>query len=308
MTKPWQHISNDQISAATSIFTLLDDEEQRMLFHYGALVGGAGCIVDLGCHLGGSTARIALGAKAAHFSGDIHLFDRFMVKYPLSKLLERTPQHLTAIADVDDTQPLVKGLLEPIGANFVLHNGEFMEFEWPGEKVELLFVDIGKNLRTMDHVATQFYPSLIPNQSVIIQQDYQYKWNPWISVHCEIWADKFEYLAHTESESVIFKLTSKITKEETLERQMVDLGDDELKALFEKARARFANTTIAHRLDEMAQMIGDAPFPRRTIGKKFIRLKDRRFTEDEAAQLREAQRTSGINARRKMKRENRDAN
>ncbi len=303
MIKPWQNIPAQALEALENIYTLLNFEEQQMLYYFGAQTIGKGAIVDLGCHLGGSSARLALGASSRHKNPKLHIYDRFEVKYPLEKLLDRVPQYLHEIATCENTLPLVTAMLQKNPANFIIHKGEFMELNWSKEPVELLFVDIGKNLRTLDHVTKQFYPHLIPNISIIIHQDYQYIWNPWIAVHCELWADKFQYIDHTESESVIFRLSTSISHEEIKARQMTNLSDSELWGLFEQARQRFAHTSIRLRLDQMYEKIKNAPFPRRTIGKKFISLKEKRYTANEAEQLRKAQTTSGISARRRAKRE-----
>lgn len=231
--KPWQNIRMSDLQNVSEIYTMLSFEEEQILFFYASQLQGQGVILDLGSFLGGSAARMAAGAMAGQFQPMLHLYDWFL--FHDKDMKEHVPEHLHALGNDDN---LVRHLLKPHYSNFQIHKGPVAAQIWHGEPVEILFNDITKSLRVLDHVTQQFYPSLIPDVSILIQQEMLFERTPWIAAHMELWADKFEYIGHSEQDSVVFKLTERITPEEAEERAMQPLFDAEISVLMDMALER----------------------------------------------------------------------
>ena len=74
--RPWDDV--DLPPDAVAVPTMLTDEEGALLHWLTRdYATGAGAICDLGCFVGGSTARLASGVAAAGRSTKVHAFDHF---------------------------------------------------------------------------------------------------------------------------------------------------------------------------------------------------------------------------------------
>ncbi len=227
--KPWSHITRDALTPAQPIYTMLSFEEQQMLYHYAATCAPHGALLDLGSHLGGSAARMILGAKQTCTRPDIHLFDRFQF------LPEIHADRVPFSKWHDDGAIMVKNLLATLSDDIHLHQGDIREAQWDDTPIALLFVDIAKSAAILDHIAANFYPALIAGQSILIQQEYLYPHTPWVAVHMELWADKFERIAQAEKDSAVFRLMAPISREDTENRHLSALSEADFMALLRRA-------------------------------------------------------------------------
>src|SRR5262249_22005826 len=99
--------------------------------------------------------------------------------------------------------------VEPVKELVDLHIGDIMDTAKIDNPVEILFLDILKGQRVSVHAFRQFYPKLIPGQSIVIQQDYFYERLPWIKTHQEALAGYFDFIGEIGS-SAVFLCTSEI--------------------------------------------------------------------------------------------------
>lgn len=160
--------------------TMLDGSEVRLLKWLArAAYRGDGAIVDLGCWLGGSTAVLVDGLREnprpAARSRRVQTYDRFQ----WDRLYDRYNlgfTHEPGESFLADFERLV----EPWRQDVDLHVGDIASAAWPGDPIEILFVDIMKDAAAAKAVAINFFPQLIPNRSYLIHQDFKYEFAFWI--------------------------------------------------------------------------------------------------------------------------------
>lgn len=204
-TKPWNSILYDIPPNVRKVPTMLTEEEGRMLCWLAEHVfSGQGAICELGTFVGGSTARLASGLRRnTRASGTIDCFDRYgCSENQKQKLLYRFG--IPPFAG-EDILPIAKTLLKDFEGIIRFHKGDILDVNWVEGPIEILFVDIAKSVEIAEHLARVFYPSLIPDVSILVHQDYLYPKNPWIIHQMEMLQDYFDFVSNTEDHSVLFR-------------------------------------------------------------------------------------------------------
>lgn len=201
---------------------MIGPEERRCYLWLGKnLPSGNGCIVDAGSFVGASTLCFAAGAAAAgqrEFNGRkiIHSYDYFKVvdQYvgdAISRDFRPINQGDSYLDIFEEQTAAYKDLIEA-------HPGNFLSHRWHGDPVILLFIDIAKTAELNSHAIAEFFPSLIPDYSVLVHQDYFHCWHPYIHISMEFLNDEFELLdEHVAHQSCVWRLTKPIS-EEKIER------------------------------------------------------------------------------------------
>jgi hypothetical protein len=235
---------------------MLIPDELRLLHHLAEHVfTGAGCILDCGAFLGGSTRALAdgvrrnpavRGARGPSSPDDvdlgdplerplIHSFDRFEVEpYMRGTFFPAATAPGTSFRDrYEDAIAPYRSLIE-------VHAGDLLEQRWTGEPIELLFVDVAKHWTVCDWITSELFPHLIPGRSIVVQQDYLFgSWTGWLHVTMEHFADYFEYVCDTGQNSVVFRYTKQIPDAMIRPETVASLTDAEKIALLDRAATRF---------------------------------------------------------------------
>jgi len=257
----WQAVAQDQ-GAAAGVPTMLSREEQALYLMLGATATatGAGAIVDLGCFAGGSTARLAEGARRAGSSAPIHAFDRFTAdERAKAGILYRQGIPPFEGADIF---PLARRLLAPWAPAITFHRGEIDRLGWDGGPIGLLVMDASKSDATMDRMAETFFPHLIPGRSLVVQQDYLHWSQPWVPAQMERLAGAFAPLAFVPRDTVVFRCTA---RPDMAAGRTEGLSDAALLAALSAAAHRLAPLGIAGRLEETAAALRANPGKRRAF-------------------------------------------
>jgi hypothetical protein len=227
----------DRLTHLPSMLTL---EERALLHQLGMQLSPGSLIVDAGCFLGGSTASLALGASRVlpEAAPVVHSYDLFLVDHSAS----------TNYGDLIEGRPLGADLLpvfeHVVGPDLLpyveVHKGDLLDARWDaGAPIEVLFVDVAKTWGLNDHVMREFFPSLVPGRSIVVQQDYVHEWLPWIHIAMELLADHFELIEEVPgSPSVVFACTRPVRPRD-LPTALRDLPPGRLEELFDRAVGRF---------------------------------------------------------------------
>lgn len=175
--KPWdQHPLSGELGAET----MLSIDEVNYLHWLGKTqYTGTGRVVELGSFLGGSTLALSKGlAQNPAWKQPLLAYDRFImfndqenryahIASPGESFLPVFQNNLRAYKDHITTRPM--GIPDPIPG--VDHT----EALYPErEPIEILFVDAAKSWPVHLTILKVFGPHLIPDKSVVIQQDF--KW------------------------------------------------------------------------------------------------------------------------------------
>ncbi len=255
---PWQAVRWRRFGPSRKVPTMLSREERRLYWWLtGVWAKGRGAAVDLGCFVGGSTARLAQGAAHAGHGRTVHAFDRFTAD-DRAKAAVLYPAGIAPFAG-DDLLPLARTLLAPWADRVVLHPGPIEETGWTGEPIEVLAIDAAKTAATADAIARDFFPHLVSGGSVVVQQDFLHDAQPWIAVQMERLARHFEPVAFVPRDSVVFLTRSAPTRADIAAAPVAGLDDAALAHWLGRAEERFAPLGLGPRIRALAAALDRAP-------------------------------------------------
>lgn len=230
---PWIGGRQSALGAAKNVPTMLSHEESLLYFWLTSQwATGCGAIVDLGCFVGGSTARFAAGHQDAGLTSQIHAYDKFGVSQGLRDEV-LYPAGATPF-EGDTSLPAVREFLAPWAEHITLHKGNIQDIGWTGDPIEILAMDASKSTKTQDQMARDFYPALRAGQSIVIQQDFLHWRQPWIAAQMALMSEYFVPLAHATNDTIIFGCI-KAVDDQALERAQTGAMDDH--ALSQAVRA-----------------------------------------------------------------------
>jgi hypothetical protein len=211
-TAPWMSFDFTPPPEAIHAPGMLSWDERIMLSWLTAeAYRGWGEIVELGTYLGSSSVSLAAGLAANQTVEDkhqrIHAFDRFQDEQLAQRIRQET-----------DTQlPSDGNFLGAYKANIAAYRdyisinaGDLTAKEWNGKRIEILFVDVLKSRPLVDAVVRNFFPSLTPNRSLVIMQDYNWRELPFSAVLMEHFGEYFTRAGETMMNSVLFLNTKQL--------------------------------------------------------------------------------------------------
>jgi len=257
--QPWRDLAPEALGPAGNVPTMLARDEQLLyLWLTARWARGAGAIVDLGCFLGGSTARLAEGARLAGLASAIHAFDRFGGK-PGMKAKLGLGDDLPPVEN-GDSLPLARALLAPWAGQVTLHKGDIdARAPWSEGAIEILVMDASKTAASADRQAAAFFPGLRPGRSVLVQQDYLHWRQPWLPVQMQRLSRWFTPVAHARADTMVFLCTDAITPEALAAGQVAGRSDNEYLDTLRAARPSFRRFGIAPRLQQAIRAVRANP-------------------------------------------------
>lgn len=256
--RPWDSLHRQEMTDVAAIPTMLARDE-RLFYHWvgSGWCKGVGDIVDLGAFVGGSTARLAAGLGQQHRHVHVHAYDRFTVTDDLKERL----LYPAGIAPFDgpDLLPVARDLLAPWSDRISFHKGAIENIGWCGRPIEVLAVDAFKSVDTMDQMVRDFFPSLIPGRSLVIQQDFLHKAQPWIPALMLRLRDVFRPLAYIRRDTLVFQCTGPVTDAHLRRAQIRDIDDDQLRDALRQTRRLYRGWGFSHRIAQMEAALTAAP-------------------------------------------------
>jgi hypothetical protein len=260
--RPWLDITlPDRIRGYPG---MLEEDERKLLYALGRSHQGVGQIVDAGCFLGCSTMAFARGLEANPSRRaepeTIHSYDLFRLD-SFTKMA-----FADLVTDVGVGGSFRTKFDQLLGADtrcVAVHEGDVRNFQWSGNPVELLFIDIAKSWEINQHVIEQFFPALVPDQSVVVHQDFVHEWLPHIHVTMGYLGDAFEF-AGVVGTSGLFVPRRRIRRSE-IPLLKTALSDNEKLDCFDRActdaegEARLlldcARATLLHELGKHSEVL-----------------------------------------------------
>ena len=215
-------------AVAGSVPSMMTENERRFLFNIArSYYRGAGLIVDAGTFLGASTACFGNGvAGNPHIEAIRARWGRPILSLELGitnqQMLLSFKRHGIGhdLSAGDSFGPLIEAHVRNVRDLIELRLGDILEtgrVEDVGKgrrtPVEILFLDVLKAPAISEFAAYEYLPRLIPRRSLVIQQDYLSGDLPFIHIHQEYFASKFEYVGELAS-SAVFRLIHRITRDE----------------------------------------------------------------------------------------------
>ena len=215
---------------------------------------GVGRMIDLGCWFGATTFSLARGlARNRRVKNNrvIEAFDLFIWNGWMLPEAHKIKMPLL-YQEGESFYPDVQKLLEPYNEFVRLHQQDLMEYRAEVEPVELLFIDAMKTWPLARKIASDFFPRLIPDASVVVQQDFIFHQPIAATNHLLMWQlrDHFELLHQIpRSGSIAFLCTKQITADEMPAMDPQSFSLEEIDQAYEYSRACIAEDDLRPHLD-----------------------------------------------------------
>ncbi|MBL1210356.1 hypothetical protein [Geminocystis sp. GBBB08] len=208
----------DQELAKYNLLGMTSQEERSYVKYYAENdYTGQGEIVDLGCWLGSLTLPLILGLnnnKQVNSTDiKIHAYDLFRWKSwmnleVIGTDLENKYQNEDSFLDSFLAQ------INPYEDKIKVYEGDLMTMSWNKDKpIEFLVIDAMKKWNLTNYILKKFFPSLIPNISVIHHQDFCHYRCSWIHLIMYRFKEYFEPIIYVPKGSVMFKYIKSIPDE-----------------------------------------------------------------------------------------------
>ena len=198
---------------------------------------GHGEIVDLGPLVGLSTNAFARGLSQnrrcpqAKKTRRIHSFDLFSMNgYDHFFPEDERPSSASVFMKYLDAN---RDYLDHIAVN----PGDLLSMNWGDDPIEILFVDVAKSWELNDWVVKKTFPCLIPERSIVIQQDYVHFNEYWIHITMEYIAEYFELFYMMHGATAVYRSLRPIPAD-ALAVDLRALPIGEKNRLLESARAK----------------------------------------------------------------------
>jgi hypothetical protein len=249
------------------------------------LYAGQGTIVDAGALVGGSTVIFGEGVagnpRALAAGPAIHVYDLFEDARDGSsaQLLKGWYKEQRDRSDPYDFLRHFQRNTRRYERLLRVHKGDITRQPYDDARgIEVLSIDVAKNADLMLHCAREFFPRLIPGQSVILHQDYIFAFQPWLHIAMELMSDLVEQVYDVASHcTAVFVPLRPITVEDVearLGRSGADfyhLGNVRyIYQAIEKARPGFGRCIHTAALAYFYMMMGQ----RRTAIQVALRMLD----------------------------------
>jgi hypothetical protein len=255
--RPWRQVTEADLGPATTVPTMLTPEESQLYHWLGRRARGLGATVDLGAYAGGSAARLLSGLAHSGHPFHVHSYDRFRSSRAFwAKFM---PDEPLPEADDADLLPVVRRHLAPWQDHVTLHIGDIGDKRWTGGAIEILSVDAAKGAVMADHVAAEFYPALVPGQSILVQQDYLMSVQPWLCAQMVSLRDCFVPLAHVPRVGLVFLCLAPVTEAALQAARVGQLTDGKLMQKVREAAAWHAEMIPRGRFTAMLDQIKAHP-------------------------------------------------
>ncbi len=233
--RPWRQVTEADLGLAAGVPTMLTPEERQLYHWLGRRAEGLGASVDLGAYAGGSAALLLSGLMRSGQPYHVHSYDRFRSSKAFwARYMPDEPQ---PSGDDADLLPVVRRHLAPWQDQVTLHIGDIGEKHWAGGPIEILSVDAAKGAVMADHVAAEFFPALIPGQSIVVQQDYLMAVQPWLCAQMVALRDCFLPLVHVPKVGLVFLCLAPVTPAALLAAKVGQLTDNKLMSRVREAAA-----------------------------------------------------------------------
>ena len=197
------NIDLDKIPGATT-----PNERKYLYFFTKYFYEGKGCICELGCAFGSLSMSLAEGLDCG--KKQIQSFDNFKWHHSWGNALKDTKFHRT-LSDGDDFQHIFKHYTQKNKSKIDIRSENLESYTWNDKSdIELLVVDVMKNIKITNNVLNNFYPYLREN-SYLFHQDFCHFFEPWIHILQYRLREFFRPVLHIQdSPSFIFQLTKKL--------------------------------------------------------------------------------------------------
>jgi hypothetical protein len=221
LASPFDELLEPLPEAALAVPSMMSIPERQFLYGLAKnYYRGTGVIVDAGIFLGASTNCFGEGLKsnrrARHSAVQRPLisFERGVVSPTMPAFFRRNNLPIS-LQPGESFAEVTRNYVKPVAELVDLRIGNIMQIGAVDAPIEILFLDVLKLPEIAKYVVEHYYSLLIPDHSIVIQQDYFADLLPYIKTYQEYFSEYFSYVGEISS-SAIFKCIKKIPQNETI--------------------------------------------------------------------------------------------
>lgn len=229
------------------------EERQLLMFAVEHAYAPGTQIIDGGSFLGASTRSLLAGLARSPRVAEIGGMDPdgaeagTLSRPPIDSFdLFRADEYMCAhdldgsgLSPGDSFRSYYEAHLGPARHHVRVHEGDIRASAWQPAPISVLFLAAVWSWDINRWVMAQFYTRLVPEQSLVIHQDYVCAWYPWIPVCMEYFCDHFEFVAQVPLAMAAFRCIRPLDPAQASVDLLEALPADELVALMDRALARF---------------------------------------------------------------------
>lgn len=199
---PFDTLLGDVSKTAMAVPSMMTESERKFLYGLAArYYTGAGVILDAGLFMGASTVCFGEGLRANANYADIKRsrekpivsLERGIVNPGMPAFFDRHKIEFSGAVG-DSFEPVLRRNIASVESDVDLRVGDILERGKVDDKIEILFLDVIKNVQIARFVMSEYMPRLIPNRSIVLQQDYFIDLLPFIKTYQEALSAHFTYV------------------------------------------------------------------------------------------------------------------
>jgi hypothetical protein len=198
----------------------------RLLYYWCARYAytGNGTIVDGGALVGATTTALGEGLKANEKAKNkaksilvYDLFEDAQDGYSAQTIRQWYGEQRQA-HPIYDFEKHFRSNTRAYSEMLVVHRGDISALGYRDPRpIEILSVDVAKTPELMRAMARDFFPKLITNASMVLHQDYQFVFQPWLHIAMEMLAAYFEKVYEVPTQcTAVFVPKKEISAEEII--------------------------------------------------------------------------------------------
>jgi hypothetical protein len=191
--RPWRETTAPE--DVLTVPTMLQAQEQALLYWAARdYADGSGAIVDAGCFLGGSSASLLAGVRDRRepWTGPpVTSYDLFKVEeYTIKRFFSSEDR----LAVGDSFRSVYDRRIGAYPGPHVVREGDIASLGWDGGPIDVLFVDVLKSWDINDAFLRDFFPHVVPGETLLLHQDYGWGDIPWLQITVELMRDSLRWL------------------------------------------------------------------------------------------------------------------
>lgn len=211
---------------------MIGDDERRLLYTLTRdFYQGEGRIIDGGTYIGDSSLALGFGLKARGYQPTpvIDAFDLF--------ILIDTTDGVWFASDGDvkggqSIRPTYDRRTASVAQYIKVHEGDVTSTPWRNGPIEILFNDLSKSWDINDYVLRNWFPCLMQDRSILIQQDQVQEYHVWVAITMEMLSAHFQLIDYVRNSSAVYRPVSSIGSSSIIPCLRENLSHDDMERAY----------------------------------------------------------------------------
>jgi len=219
-------------------------DRQAYFFAAKQFIKNGGVLIDAGTLAGGTSVALAAGALSSGIRLPerpfLHAFDQFLCDWA-------TPEFFMGNfggkwKSGDNFRHIYEDVVKPFAQHIVIHEVDLTSpIKWEWGEIGVLGIDVWKTPEIAFSTSCMFFPHLKPG-AVVLHQDYQHIWLPWIHTMMEALSDYFDPIYYTrQGGTAVFSVKKRVSMEAIQQAIRIHDNPKDVEVLAERLLCKISN-------------------------------------------------------------------